>query len=145
VNSCLLGLKESAYSFICTIVTLRFKVKRRYGVKGFVPGVVYPYDRKRSDLIMRKALRASRVAAGLTQRQLAERLHIHHTTVARIELGDIPNWLRYFPKIEAWFTACGCDVRITVTIHDQGRLPGKKGHRLQKSDCELLGIEPKKW
>jgi transcriptional regulator with XRE-family HTH domain len=55
---------------------------------------------------LREELRASREAAGLTQRQLAKRLRFPHSWVAKVENGE-----RRIDVIECgWFlAACGSD------------------------------------
>lgn len=52
----------------------------------------------------RVRLRAARIAAGLTQRELAEAIHCAPSTVGTIELLQ-----RHLtaPKLFAWATACG--------------------------------------
>jgi transcriptional regulator with XRE-family HTH domain len=56
--------------------------------------------------VLRAELRASRAKAGLSQRQLAERLKVPHSWVAKVESGE-----RRIDLIECgWFLAsCGVD------------------------------------
>lgn len=55
---------------------------------------------------LRAELRASRAKAGLTQRQLAERLKVPHSWVAKVENGE-----RRIDLVECgwFFAACGAD------------------------------------
>lgn len=53
-----------------------------------------------------RRIRALRIAAGLTQRQLAEKLGMHNSMIHRTEIGD-----RRMDPIEfaGWCRACGAD------------------------------------
>ena len=56
-------------------------------------------------------LRRARVAAGLSQRDLAERAGVPQSTVARIERGHIdPRWT----TVEKLFAACDREVVVVV-------------------------------
>ena len=52
------------------------------------------------------SLKAARVAAGLTQQALADRLAVPQSTVGRWETGNSPG-VHWLPRIAA---ALGCDV-----------------------------------
>lgn len=57
------------------------------------------------------ALRRMREAAGMTQRNLAEKLGLHHTMVHRSEIGD----RRIDPmEFASWCQACGLDPGDTL-------------------------------
>lgn len=57
-----------------------------------------------------KALRTARLAAQLTQDELAQRIGVHVTTIQRIEAGQPPQ-----PSIaDAW--ARHCNVKFVLTV-----------------------------
>lgn len=62
--------------------------------------------------ILRKKLRDSRVSSALSQRELAERLKVSHSWVAKVESGE-----RRIDLVETcWFlTACGTDPVILLS------------------------------
>ncbi len=75
----------------------------------------WPYMSQSSDKRLRQLLRASRVAAGITQKELASRLRLHPVYVNNVEAGkDGRNWFRYLPKVLAWMEACGVELRFVV-------------------------------
>jgi transcriptional regulator with XRE-family HTH domain len=80
--------------------------------------------------ILRKELRAARVFAELSQRQLAERLKVPHSWIAKVESGE-----RRVDLIEVcWFlTACSADplnlLSMLAKRFPRGAVRGAKGDR----------------
>ena len=62
-------------------------------------------------------LKKSRMAAGLTQKDMAEKLRVSESTISRWERGgDLP-----MEKVHRWFEAC--EILIRMTISAPGTLP----------------------
>jgi transcriptional regulator with XRE-family HTH domain len=86
-----------------------------------------------SDKRIRGVLREARRAAGISQKELGERLHITSVMVSNIETGHPRglSYVRYIPKMVAWLKACSIGLRITITPSQyepkagQKRIPGQ--------------------
>ena len=73
--------------------------------------------KKLSDKNIIATLRASRLAGGLTQKELASRLCVSQVMVHNIETGKGARaWYRYLPKLLAWFRGCGVTLEFRFTI-----------------------------
>lgn len=53
---------------------------------------------------MRENLKAARKAAGMTQRQVAEHLHVCERQYQRIEAGDVPGAIETWDALEDLFS-----------------------------------------
>jgi len=82
---------------------------------------------------LKSELRASRTKAGLSQRDLAARLKVPHSWVAKVESGE-----RRIDLVEfCWFVAaCGLDpVAATQTFLRQF---GQHSHRLSRKEADKM-------
>ena len=66
-------------------------------------------------LAAKVALRRARIARGLTQKQLAERLDVGQSRVAKLEHPDFPSTLS---KLREAAEALGADVDINIELRD---------------------------
>lgn len=95
-----------------------------------------------SDLFMAAFLKECRRVSGLSQRALAEKLHVNHTMIHNIEnaKGRAVKYLRYMPKWRKFVNACGCVVSFSFyAIKDEDN-EGKKSKRGRKKKSDV--IEP---
>jgi transcriptional regulator with XRE-family HTH domain len=79
--------------------------------------------------VLRSQLRLAREKAGLSQRDLAARLHVPHSWVAKVEAGE-----RRLDFVEFCWFAAACDadpVKFAADIvsHFNGATAGKRGGR----------------
>jgi transcriptional regulator with XRE-family HTH domain len=85
------------------------------------------------------SIRRARVAAGLSQRALAERSGIDQAAIARMELGTVQ------PRVDTWIRlleACGWEVYTEPTHHpDLDRHDIRKALRMTDRERERYFVE----
>lgn len=73
------------------------------------PGYKIAYDEFADEFALASAMIKARATAGLTQQQLAERMHTTQTAIARLESGKVKPSTRTLEKLAA---ATGMRLRI---------------------------------
>lgn len=92
------------------------------------------------DVRVLRMLRASRLSAGISQKELSVIMGCSQSLVGKIERGAALSWLRYVPKINKWIDGCGGVLTFGVKIL---REPGVKNPKGRK--CHYLkGSKQKK-
>lgn len=87
-----------------------------------------------SDVRIACMLAEARVLAGITQKEMGERLHVSASMIAKIERCDplAMSWVRYMPKVLAWMQACCVDLQFKAVLREAPADRGANGPRGHK-------------
>ena len=86
-------------------------------------------------LYLGKRIKSAREQSGLTQEQLAEKLNISRTAIARYELGEIEPRLKNLVAI-AKALNCSCDYLLGINDHIDSDM--ELSPRAQMHLCEFI-------